>query len=172
MQSLRHVNCRAGYRILGDKHGNAFAQRPGGKRRGERRQHREAVFLADLPHGPHDDRLARADGENLAAELAAYQDFENFAGLDSVDRHADNDEIRKMVREYLFQIVSLRTFAGDETEIFKDVGEEHSKMLLAIRNAHPWHDLAASKNSICLREIAAAHRVRHRQFPRLKWKVC
>ena len=165
MQGLRHVNRRAGYRILGHKHGNAFAQRPGGKRRGERRQHREAVFLADLPHGLDDDRLARADGENLAAELAAHQDFENLAGLDSVDRHADNDEIRKMSREYLFQVVGLRTFAGDEAEIFEDVGEERSKVLLAVRNAHAWHYLAASKNGICLREIAAAHRVRHRQFP-------
>ena len=26
MQCFRHVNGRAGYRILGDKHGNAFAQ--------------------------------------------------------------------------------------------------------------------------------------------------
>ena len=96
MQCLRHVNRRAGYRILGHKHGNAFTQRPGGKRRGERRQHREAVFLANLPHGLDDDRLARADDENLAAELAAHKDLENFAGLDSVDRHADNNEIRKM----------------------------------------------------------------------------
>ena len=165
MQCLRNVDCRAGYRILGDKHGDAFAQRPGGKRRGERRQHREAVFLADLPHRLDDDRLARADGENPAAELAAHKDLENLAGLDPVDRHADNDEIRKKGREYFFQVVGLRAFAGDEAEIFKDVGEERSKVLLAIRDAHAWHHLAASKNGVCLREIAAAHRVRHRQIP-------
>jgi hypothetical protein len=117
-----------------------------------------------LPHSLDDDRLARADGENLAAELAAHEDFENFAGLDSIDRHADNDKIRKMSREYLFQVVGPRAFAGDEAEIFQDVGEERSKVLLAVRNAHPWHHLAASKSGVCLREIAA-HRVRHRQVP-------
>ena len=86
-------------------------------------------------------------------------------GLESIDRHSDNDEIRKMNGEYLFQVAGLRAFAGDEAEIFKDVGEERSKMLLAVRNAYAWHHLAASKDLICLREIAAAHRVRHHQFP-------
>ena len=165
MQCLRHVNHRAGYWLLGEKHGNAFTQCLGGKRRSQRRQHCEAVFLADLSHRLDDDQLARADGENLAAELPAHQYLENFAGIDSFNRYADNDEIRKMNSEYFFQVVGLRTFAGDEAEIFKDFGEECSKVLLAVRNAGAWHYLASSKNCVCRREIAAAHRVRHHQFP-------
>jgi hypothetical protein len=70
-----------------------------------------------------------------------------------------------MSREDLFQIVGLRAFTGDEAEIFKDVGEERSKMLLAVRNAHARHYFATPKNGVCLREIAAVHRVRHRQIP-------
>lgn len=55
---------------------------------------------------------ARADGEHFAAELAAHQDFENFAGLDSVDRHADEDATRKMGREYFFQVEAQERFVG------------------------------------------------------------
>ena len=57
--------------------------------------------------------------------------------------------------EYLFQVASLLAFAGDEAEIFKDVGEERSKVLLAVRNAYARRYLAASENGICLREISA-----------------
>jgi hypothetical protein len=62
-----------------------------------------------------------------------------------------------MSRQYLFQIVGLRAFTGDEAEIFEDLGKKRSKVLLAVRDAYAWHYLAAPKNSVCLREIAAAH---------------
>ena len=137
MQCLRHVDRRARRRFLREKHGNALAQCLCGERRGERRQHCDAVFLANLLHRLDDDRLAGADGENLAAELSAHQDFKNFAGLDSIDRHPENNEIRKLGLEYHPQFVGLCAFAGYEAEIFKHVGEECSKVLLAVRDAGP-----------------------------------
>ena len=145
MQCLGHVHRRARCRFLGEQRRHSLAQGAGAERRGERRQHRQAVFLADLLHRLDDDRLAGADGENLAAELPAHQDFKNFAGLDSVDRHSENDEIRKLGLEYRRQVIGLGAFAGYEAEIFKHVGQECAKVFLAVRNAGPRRHLPASE---------------------------
>src|SRR5260370_42494775 len=94
MQCLFHVDCRARRRLLGQQHRNSLAQGSGGERRGERRQHGEDVFFATLLPCLDDDRLAGADRENLAAELPAHKNFENYARLDSIQRESENNEVR------------------------------------------------------------------------------
>jgi hypothetical protein len=152
------LNCRAGRWFLGEKHRNSLTQSPGTERRGERRQHCEAVFLANLPYRSHDGRLARADGENLAAELPAHEDFKNFAGLDAIDRESENDEIRKLGPEYRPQFIGFRAFAGYEAEIFKYVGQECPKVLLAVRDAGTGRHLSSSE-SRASRQIVVEHRI-------------
>lgn len=135
MQCLCYMDRRARYWLVREKHGNSLGQRTGGEWRGERQQHCEAVFFANLSHCLDDDQFARADGQNLAAEFPAHKDFENPANLDPVNRHADNNEIRKLSLQYLPQFVGPCTFTGDEAEIVKDVGEECSKVPFAVYNA-------------------------------------
>src|ERR1700687_1730087 len=139
------MDCWAGYRFLGKKHGNSLAQGSSGERRRERRQHCEAVLFADLLHGLDDDRLPGADDKDLAAELPAHKNFKNFSGLDTIDRQSENDEVGKLGVEDRPRIVVLCALAGYEAEIFKDVGEECPKVFLAVRNAYTRHNLATTE---------------------------
>ena len=145
MQRFRDVHCRAGCRFVGQKRGNSLAQAPGRKRRGERLQHRNTVFLANLLHRLYHDQLAGADDEHLAAEVSAHEVLEHFPGLDSIDRQSENDEIRKLGLEYHPQFIGLGAFAGYEAEIFKHLGEKRPKVFLAVRNAGPGRHLPASE---------------------------
>lgn len=136
---------RAGGRFLWQQHGDSLAQAFSGERRGERWQHSDAVFLADLPYRLDDDRLAGANDENLAAELPVHQGFENFASLDPIDRHAENDKVGELIFEDGIELVSLSAFAGYEAEIFKDIGEEQAEVFLAIRNASTRRNFSTPK---------------------------
>jgi hypothetical protein len=92
-----------------------------------------------------DDRLAGADRQNLAAKLRPHQNFENFAGLDSIDRQTENDEIGKVGLKDRPEVLVLCAFAGYEAEIFKNVGEERSQVPLGVYNAYTRYDFATPK---------------------------
>ncbi len=165
MQCLFHVDCRARRRLLGQQHRNSLAQGSGGERRGERRQHGEAVFFANLLHCLDDDRLAGADRQNLAAELPAHKNFENFARLDSIHRESENNEIRKLSLKDRAKVSVFCAFAGYEAEIFKHVGEKGSKVPFGIHNAYARRYFATPKGCYSPRQIATEHWVRHSSSP-------
>ena len=87
----------------------------------------------------------RADGQNLADELPAHQGFENFAGLDAVDRNAEHDEIGKLAVKHRCEVIGLGAFAGDKAEILQHLGQECAKVFLAVRHAGPRRHLSASE---------------------------
>ena len=88
---------------------------------------------------------SRADRENLAGELPAHKGFKNLACLDTIDRDAENNEIRKLGLEYRPQFVGLGAFAGYQTEIFQHVGEKCADVLLAVGDASPRRHLPPPK---------------------------
>ena len=124
MQGLADIHGRARRRLVRQQHRDALAQRLRGKGRGQRRQHREAILLADLLHGPDDDRLAGADGQNLAVEGLAHQRLQKRAGLDAVGGDAEQDQVRQLARQHGLQLVRAGAFAGDEAEILQHLARE------------------------------------------------
>ena len=75
------------------------------------------------------------DDEDLAAEILADNDLENFADIDPVDTHAEHDQVRLLGLQHACQIASLTAFAGDEAEILERVGKEQTKVLFAVDDA-------------------------------------
>ncbi|MET4789466.1 hypothetical protein ABIF64_001644 [Bradyrhizobium japonicum] len=135
MKRLADIHGRARRRLVRQQHRDALAQRLRGKRRGQWWQHREAIFLADLLHGPDDDGLAGADGENLAVEGLAHQRLQKRAGLDAVGGDAEQDQVRQLASQHGLQLVRAGAFAGDETKILQHLGEECAQMALAVGDA-------------------------------------
>jgi hypothetical protein len=75
------------------------------------------------------------DDEDLAAEILADNDLENFADIDPVDTYAEHDQVRLLGLQDACQIAGLTAFTGDEAEILESVGKEQSKVLFAVDHA-------------------------------------
>jgi hypothetical protein len=75
------------------------------------------------------------DDEDLAAEILADNDLENFADIDAVDTYAEHDQARLLRLQHACQIASLTAFAGHEAEILESVGKEQTKVLFAVDDA-------------------------------------
>ncbi|MGY3463612.1 hypothetical protein ACVW0I_000483 [Bradyrhizobium sp. LM6.11] len=145
MQGLADMHGRARRRLVRQQHRDAIAQRLRRKGRRQRRQHRKAIFLADLLHGPDDDRLAGADGQNLAVECLAHQRLQKHAGLDAVGSDAEQDQVGQFARQYSSQLVGAGAFGGDEAEILQHFGEKSAQMALAVGHACARRHLSSSE---------------------------
>jgi hypothetical protein len=70
------------------------------------------------------------------------------AGIDAVGGHAENNDVRKLTLEGGLKFARVRTFHGDEAEIFDDLGKECAKMFLAVHNTRSRHHFSAAKSGV------------------------
>ncbi|MBW8854109.1 MAG: hypothetical protein JF604_07235 [Bradyrhizobium sp.] len=85
------------------------------------------------------------DDENLASEIHLDENLENVADLGAVERHAEDDEVGRLRVQDSRQLTGLAALAGDETEIFKSIGKKGPKVLFAVDDAGPRHDLSMTE---------------------------
>ena len=81
----------------------------------------------------------------LPPKCLSDESLENFADLDPVKGHAEDDEVRLLRVQNRGQLAGLAAFAGDETEILKSVGKKGPKVLFAVGDAGPRHDLSTAE---------------------------
>ena len=141
LQGLGDIDGGAWRRLGRQQLGDAGAQARRAERRLQRGQHGNAVFVANLPDRLYHDRVGLTDDEDLAAEISADNDLENFADIDPVDTHAEHDQVGLLGLQEACQIAGLTAFAGHEAEILERVGKEQTKVLFAVDDAGPGRQL-------------------------------
>ena len=135
LQGLGDIDGGAWRRLGRQQLRDAGAQARRAERRLQRGQHGNAVFVANLPDRLYHNRVGLTDDEDLAAEILADNDLENFADIDAVDTYAEHDQVRLLRLQHACQIAGLTAFAGHEAEILESVGKEQTKVLFAVDDA-------------------------------------
>jgi hypothetical protein len=85
------------------------------------------------------------DDENFAAEMLRDENLENVRQSRSREKtHRGRQDLVLLAPE-CGQLAGLTALAGDETEILESFGKKGPKVLFAIGDAGPWHDLSITK---------------------------
>ena len=167
LERFGNVDRRTRRCLLRQQRDNAGAQAVRAERRRQRRQHCDSCFLSELMQCVHNDRIPRADQQNLAVEQFGDEDSQNVSRLDTVVRHAEHDEIGQLMLQQQRQLGGCRAFAGNESKFVERFAQECPNMPLRIDNAGAGRHLALSecRNRFDFRRFETPHQ-NHLRCPR------